>query len=136
MTQADPTTTRILVAEDDTVTANLIVYRLSREPRFEVQHFPDGLDALKALKEQRFDLAVLDVQMSGMDGFGVLSQMREDPELAAIPVIMLTSLGGEEDIVRGLEIGANDYMVKPFSPAELIARVRRLLIAQTDKGSA
>jgi DNA-binding response OmpR family regulator len=135
MTEANPTTTRILVAEDDTVTSNLIVYRLSREPGFEVQHYPDGLDALAALKEQSFDLAVLDVQMPGLDGFGVLSQMREDPNLAAIPVIMLTSLGGEEDIVRGLEIGANDYMVKPFSPAELIARVRRLLVAQPDRGS-
>jgi DNA-binding response OmpR family regulator len=136
MTKAGSLTTKILVAEDDTVTANLIVYRLSREPGFQVQHFPDGLDALAALKEQSFDLAVLDVQMPGLDGFGVLSQMREDPDLASIPVIMLTSLGGEHDIVRGLEIGANDYMVKPFSPAELIARVRRLLIAPRDKGSA
>jgi len=126
-------TTKILVAEDDTVTSNLIVYRLSREPGFEVDHYPDGLDALEALKAQSYDLAVLDVQMPGLDGFGVLGQMREDPELESIPVIMLTSLGGEEDIVRGLEIGANDYMVKPFSPAELIARVRRLLIARRDK---
>jgi len=136
MTEPHSTRTRILVAEDDTVTSSLIVYRLSREPGFEVQHFKDGLDALNALKQQSFDLAVLDVQMPGLDGFGVLTRMREVPELQSIPVIMLTSLGEEEDIVRGLEIGANDYMVKPFSPAELIARVRRLLAAQDRKGSA
>jgi DNA-binding response OmpR family regulator len=136
MNEANATHSRILVAEDDAVTSRLIVYRLEREPGYEVQHFPDGLDAFSALKKQRFDLALLDVQMPGLDGFGVLSRMREDPELQSIPVIMLTSLGEEEDVVRGLEIGANDYMVKPFSPAELIARVRRLLPARPSSGSA
>jgi DNA-binding response OmpR family regulator len=135
MANSQPTTARILVAEDDTVTSNLIVYRLSREPGFEVDHYPDGLDALQALKERSYDLAVLDVQMPGLDGFGVLGQMRSEPGLESIPVIMLTSLGSEEDIVRGLEIGANDYMVKPFSPAELIARVRRLILARGNSGT-
>jgi DNA-binding response OmpR family regulator len=119
--------TRILVAEDDTVTSKLLVYRLSREPGFEVEHYPDGLDALAALLERDFDLAILDVQMPGMDGLGVLSRMRAHPKHVATPVIMLTSLGTEQDVVKGLESGANDYMVKPFSPAELMARVRRQL---------
>jgi DNA-binding response OmpR family regulator len=136
MTEPNTTRTRILVAEDDTVTSSLILFRLKREPGYEVQHVKDGLDALNALEQQSFDLAVLDVQMPGLDGFGVLSRIRENPELQSIPVIMLTSLGEEKDIVRGLEIGANDYMVKPFSPAELIARVRRLLAAERRKGSA
>jgi DNA-binding response OmpR family regulator len=127
MPEENPSTTRVLVAEDDSVTSKLLVYRLSREPGFEVEHYPDGLDALDALSERDFDLAILDVQMPGMDGLGVLARMRADPRHVATPVIMLTSLGTEQDVVRGLESGANDYMVKPFSPAELMARVRRQL---------
>lgn len=128
--------TRILVAEDDTVTSKLLVYRLSREPGFEVEHYPDGLDALGALLERDFDLAILDVQMPGLDGLGVLSRMRAHPRHAATPVIMLTSLGTEQDVVRGLESGANDYMVKPFSPAELMARVRRQLFPPVAGGDS
>jgi DNA-binding response OmpR family regulator len=124
-------TTKILVAEDDRVTATLIGYRLDREPGFDVRQYADGLDALKALSEIDFDLALLDVQLPGIDGFGILGHMRADPRLRAIPVIMLTSLGNEEKVIRGLEDGANDYVVKPFSPAELVARIRRLLPTDT-----
>jgi len=120
-------TVKILLAEDDELTAKLLVYRLTREPGFEVTHSPDGLDALAAAEHEQIDLAILDINMPGIDGFDLLSRLREIPRYADLPVAMLTALGSERDVVRGLELGANDYIVKPFSPTEVIARVRRLL---------
>jgi DNA-binding response OmpR family regulator len=72
-------------------------------------------------------LVILDVKMPGMDGFEVLRQLRDMPSYARTPILMLTSMGSEQDIVRGLELGANDYIVKPFAPVELVARVNRHL---------
>lgn len=118
---------RILLAEDDEVAAKLLIYRLTREVGFEVVHAADGHDALETLKSQPFDIAILDVHLPGMDGFDILSRLRTSPALADLPVIMLTALSGERHAVRGLELGADDYIAKPFSPLELIARVRRLL---------
>jgi len=120
-------TVKILLAEDDALTAKLLVYRLTREPGFEVTHCPDGLDALAKAQEESIDLAILDINMPGIDGFDLLSRLREMPRHTDLPITMLTALGSEQDIVRGLELGANDYIVKPFSPTEVIARVRRLL---------
>jgi DNA-binding response OmpR family regulator len=120
-------TVKILLAEDDTLTAKLLIYRLTREPGFEVTHSPDGLDALAKAEEEPIDIAILDINMPGMDGFDLLSRLREMPRYADLPIAMLTALGSERDVVRGLELGASDYIVKPFSPTEVIARVRRLL---------
>lgn len=120
-------TVKILLAEDDELTAKLLIYRLTREPGFEVTHSPDGLDALAVAEHEQIDLAILDINMPGIDGFDLLSRLREIPRYADLPVAMLTALGSERDVVRGLELGANDYIVKPFSPTEVIARVRRLL---------
>ncbi len=117
----------ILVAEDDEVAAKLLVYRLSREPGFKVIHCGDGHDALLKAQKTSIDLAILDVNMPGIDGFDLLERLREMPRYSRLPIAMLTSLGSEKDVVRGLELGADDYIVKPFSPTELIARVRRLL---------
>jgi DNA-binding response OmpR family regulator len=125
--QARPPTVKILLAEDDEVAAKLLVYRLTREPGFEVMHCGDGNDALKMAEEQRIDLAILDVTMPGIGGFDLLTRLREIPHYSKLPIAMLTALGSERDVVRGLELGADDYIVKPFSPTELIARVRRLL---------
>jgi DNA-binding response OmpR family regulator len=119
--------TKILLAEDDEVAAKLLVYRLTREPGFEVTHRADGNDTMEAAEEQRFDLLILDVNMPGMNGFDVLARLRERPEYQSVPIVMLTALGSEKDVVHGFELGANDYVAKPFSPLELIARVRRLL---------
>jgi len=116
---------RVLLVEDDRVTATLIQHRLVREG-FDVMDFLNGEDAFRWAVEGRFDLAILDVKVPGMDGFELLERMRAIPRLEGVPIIMLTSLGSEADVVRGLELGANDYMLKPFSPAELLARVRRL----------
>jgi DNA-binding response OmpR family regulator len=116
---------RILLVEDDRVTSTLIRHRLERDG-LEVASHANGEDACRWAAESAFDLAILDVKVPGMDGFELLARLRSMPHLVGVPILMLTGLGGEEDVVRGLEIGANDYMVKPFSPAELLARVRRL----------
>jgi CheY-like chemotaxis protein len=117
---------RILLAEDDTLTARLIVHRLEREG-YEVSHHADGESALTEARAGRHDLAILDVKMPRMDGFEVLGRMKEDPGLAGKPVVMLTGMGAEQDVVRALSGGADDYILKPFSPAELALRVQRLL---------
>lgn len=120
-------TIKILLAEDDALTAKLLIYRLTREPGFKVTHSLDGLEALAKAEEETIDLAILDINMPGIDGFDLLSRLREMPRYADLPIAMLTALGSERDVVRGLELGASDYIVKPFSPTEVVARVRRLL---------
>ncbi len=116
----------ILLAEDDDLIASVVAHRLQREG-MKVEHFADGLTALEAAPRVKPALAILDVKMPGMDGFEVLRRLRADAALSRLPILMLTSLGSEQDIVRGLDLGADEYMVKPFSPVELVARVRRLL---------
>jgi DNA-binding response OmpR family regulator len=76
---------------------------------------------------RRPDLVILDVKMPGLDGFEVLERLRRSADFATTPIIMLTSMGQEADVVRGFRLGADDYILKPFSPTELSARVRRLL---------
>jgi PleD family two-component response regulator len=119
---------RVLLVEDDRVTATLIHHRLVREG-LEVMDFLNGEDAFTWAAESSFDLAILDVKVPGMDGFELLERLRAMPRLDDVPIVMLTGLGSETDVVRGLELGANDYMLKPFSPTELLARIRRLLHA-------
>ncbi|MDH3725680.1 MAG: response regulator [Thermoleophilia bacterium] len=116
----------ILVAEDDELTAALVVDRLDREGH-RVVHRRDGAAALEAARNEPVSLAILDVKMPGMDGFEVLGRLRELESFQSVPVLMLTSMGGEHDVVRGFSLGADDYILKPFSPGELTARVRRLL---------
>ena len=118
----------VLLCEDDAVTASLIKHRLGRE-RFDVRHFTDGLDAWKWARDDApsVDLAILDVKMPGMDGFELLGRLRELEAFRGVPLLMLTSMGSERDVVRGFELGADDYIVKPFSPAELVARLHRHL---------
>jgi len=122
-------TQRILLVEDDRVTATLIHHRLIRDGH-EVVDFLDGTEAYKWIADGDFDLAILDVKVPGMDGFELLGKLREIPRFKDIPIIMLTGMGSEADVIRGLELGADDYMLKPFSPSELLARVRRLLHAR------
>lgn len=121
-------TRRILVVEDDRVTATLLRHRLVRDGH-EVVDFTNGEEAHAWAEEEDFDLAILDVKVPGMDGFELLGRIRDVPRYADVPVMMLTGLGNESDVIRGLELGADDYMLKPFSPTELLARVRRLLHA-------
>ncbi len=117
---------KILVAEDDEISASILVHKLKKEG-LEVRRFKNGQDAYQAALEQVPDLVILDVKMPGLDGFEVLDRLRKDARFAKTPVVMLTSMGQEADVVRGFGLGADDYVLKPFSPVELAARVRRLL---------
>jgi DNA-binding response OmpR family regulator len=116
----------VLFAEDDEVVAALVQHRLKREG-FEVHRAIDGVAALEIAQKTPVSLAILDVMMPGLDGFELLTRLRQLPATARIPILMLTGLGGERDVERALSLGANDYVLKPFSPVELTARVNRLL---------
>lgn len=116
---------RILIADDDPLLRALLVHRLSADG-YHVTTVENGSEALAAIAEQRPDLVVLDALMPVMDGFEVLRRLKAGG-LSDAPVIMLTALKREQDIVGALQLGAADYLVKPFIPDELGQRVRRLL---------
>ena len=117
--------TRILLADDNADMRGYVRRLLGRS--CEVQTVADGQEALEAIRAKRPDLILTDVMMPNLDGFGLLRAIRSDAELRDIPVIMLSARAGEESRVEGLEAGADDYLVKPFSARELIARVSSLL---------
>ena len=117
---------RALVVEDDPDIVELIDHYL-RPEGFEVEGLGDGRQALERLRGGGFDVAILDLQLPGLDGLSVCAELRRDKRTRALPVIMLTARGDEADRVVGLEVGADDYVVKPFSPKEFVARVRALL---------
>jgi len=121
---------RILLVEDDPDIAALIQIRLQRDG-YEVVHLANGREAAEWARQHTADLVILDVKLPGMDGFELLAFLRAQPAFAEVPIVMLTSLSQEQHVVRGFELGADDYVVKPFSPVELSARVRRLLHRQT-----
>lgn len=117
---------RVLVAEDDEISATILVHRLKKEG-LDVIRFNNGREAYEGALEETPALVILDIKMPGMDGFEVLERLRRTPSYASVPVILLTSMGSEADVVRGFQLGADDYILKPFSPIELSARVWRLL---------
>lgn len=116
----------VLVAEDDADILALVAYRLERSG-YEVVTASNGQEALDRAAERAPDLAVLDVMMPKVDGYGVTERLREDPDTARTPIILLTARVQEADVARGFEAGADDYLKKPFSPAELRARVQAIL---------
>lgn len=120
---------KILVCDDDELLVDLLEYRLTARG-FEVIVARDGLQAVSMADEQKPDAIILDMMMPGLDGNRVLNHLRSNDATAKIPVVMLTARKNEQDIVGALELGANDYLVKPFIPEELITRLSRLL----DKG--
>ncbi len=122
----EESTARVLVAEDDEISATILLHRLEKEG-LEVVRYDNGKEAYEAALEAVPDLVILDIKMPGMDGFEVLARLRRTPAYARIPIILLTSMGSEADVVRGFSLGADDYVLKPFSPVELSARVWRLL---------
>ena len=117
---------RIVLAEDDPVTAGLVCHRLGRSG-FQVRHYENGAEAFAAILDDPPSLAILDVQMPGMDGFELLARLKEDRRTRGVRTIVFTSMGRESDVSRGFQLGADDYLVKPFSPRELLARVLRLI---------
>ncbi len=125
--EPDPQRTRrILLAEDDGLTVSLIKDRLERAGLV-VDHKGDGVEALDAAMAAPYDVIVVDVKMPRLDGFGVVTKLRASERHAKTPILMLTALGGSQDVVRGFDLGVDDYMRKPFSPAELLARIEHLL---------
>ena len=116
---------RILVVEDDPDIAELVEYHLSRAG-FSTCVVGTGTDALAQIR-QRPDLVVLDLMLPGLSGLEICRKMRSDPQTASVPIIMLTARAEEESRVQGLELGADDYVTKPFSPRELVARLRAVL---------
>jgi two-component system phosphate regulon response regulator PhoB len=117
---------RILLVEDDPALVELLVYHFERK-EFEVQTTADGEEALILARESPPDLVLLDWMTEGISGIEVCRRLRRRPETANIPIIMLTARVEEADRIRGLETGADDYVTKPFSPRELIARVGAVL---------
>jgi DNA-binding response OmpR family regulator len=118
---------RILVIEDDPDIALSLRLKLERDGGFEVVTAHDGAAGLRLALDRPPDLVLLDVNLPGMDGFEVCRHLRKEPATAATPVIMLTARIGEADRVAGLDLGADDYITKPFSPKEALARVRAVL---------
>jgi DNA-binding response OmpR family regulator len=117
---------RALVVEDDPDIVELIDHYLKAEG-FEVESVADGRRALERVRAGSFSLLILDLQLPGLDGLSVCAELRRDKHTSALPIVMLTARGDEADRIVGLEVGADDYVVKPFSPKELVARVRALL---------
>jgi DNA-binding response OmpR family regulator len=114
---------RILVADDDPAIGSLIQITL-KDPRYELTSVTNGLEALKAFDKQPFDVVILDVMMPYVDGFEACQRIREKSD---VPIVILTSRDGTDDIVHGFELGADEYITKPFKTAELIARVEAIL---------
>ena len=117
---------RILIVEDDQDISALIDHYL-RKAGHEVETLSSGSTVMAHLRKNAADLVILDLMLPGMDGLLVCQAMRSDPATAAIPVLMLTARGEESDRITGFELGADDYVTKPFSPRELTARVAALL---------
>lgn len=115
----------ILICDDDELLVDLLEYRL-RARGFRVLVARDGGEAVAAAMQSLPDAVVLDMMMPVMDGLQVLRRLRAEPRTSAIPVVMLTARKQERDIVGALELGANDYLVKPFMPEELVTRLTRL----------
>jgi len=116
----------LLVVEDDEDILELLRYNLHKEG-YRITGVTSGEEALKAVPSDLPDLIVLDLMLPGMDGLEVCRHLKRQPHTARVPIIMVTAKGEEADIVTGLELGADDYVTKPFSPRVLVARVRGVL---------
>lgn len=121
----------VLVVDDEGDILELVRYNLVKDG-FKVTCVPSGEAALDSVRSSMPDAIVLDLMLPGIDGLEVCRQLKGDPNTKQVPIVMLSAKGEEEDIVSGLELGADDYVTKPFSPKILIARVRAVLRRQTE----
>jgi len=126
---------KILIVEDEEEIQELISYNLGREG-FGTTVAGSGEDGLKVLREDVPALIVLDLMLPGMNGLEFCRFVKRDPKTAGVPIVMVTARGEETDIVAGLELGADDYVTKPFSPKVLVARIRAVLRRGTEPGPA
>jgi len=117
---------KILVVDDEPEAVELVEFNL-KQAGYAVATAADGADALKKARSQSPDLIVLDVMLPEMDGFEICKTLRIDPATARVPILMLTAKAAEIDRVLGLELGADDYLTKPFSPRELLLRIKKIL---------
>jgi len=118
---------KILVIEDDKFLRELIAQKIMKEG-YDMAEAVDGEKGIEAVKKEKPDLILLDLILPGIDGFEVLARIKADPEIAKIPVIILSNLGQKDDIEKGLKMGASDYLIKAhFTPAEIIAKVKTIL---------
>jgi two-component system alkaline phosphatase synthesis response regulator PhoP len=124
---------KILIIDDDAFIRRPLEFIL-REEGFAPVTAVDGEDGLAKLEGERPDLIFLDVMMPGMDGFAVCQRVRTDPRFSMIPVILLTAKGQESDRERGIASGATDFMSKPYSPSEMLRRVREILSGEETPG--
>lgn len=122
----------ILVIDDEADLVELVLYNLKKEG-FSVDSASDGETALKKVRKGKYDLLILDLLLPGIQGTELCRILRNDPKTSSMPIIMLTAKVQEVDRIVGLEIGADDYVTKPFSPRELVARVKAVLRRTTEK---
>jgi phosphate regulon transcriptional regulator PhoB len=123
---------RILVVDDEADLVELISYNLKKEG-FSVDSASDSETALAKMRKGEYDLVILDLMLPGIQGIELCRILRNDPKTLSLPIIMLTAKGEEVDRILGLEMGADDYITKPFSPRELVARVKAVLRRSTEK---
>jgi len=123
---------RILVVDDEEDILELVRYNLTREG-YHVTGALTGEDALNKARSEAFDLIVLDLMLPGIDGLEVAKRLKNSPKTEQVPIVILSAKGEDADIVTGLELGADDYITKPFSPRIMIARVRTALRRKTSK---
>ena len=122
----------MLVVDDEADIVELVSYNLKKDG-FDVSSASDGEEALGMIRKGEFDFLILDLMLPGIQGMELCRILRNDPKTSHLPIIMLTAKGEEIDRILGLEIGADDYMTKPFSPRELIARVKAVLRRLSEK---
>lgn len=115
-----------MLVEDNPSIYKLVVYKLESSG-YRVEHRENGIDGLQAVRDLKPDLVILDVMLPGKNGFELLKEVREDEDVADTNVIMLTTKSREEDLELGFELEVEDYMDKPFKPAELLMRVQKVL---------
>ena len=125
-------TKKILIVDDEPDLAELVSYNLRKEG-FEVSSASDGEEALKKIRKGNFNLVILDLMLPGIQGMELCRILRNDPKTKHLPIIMLTAKGEDVDKILGLEMGADDYIAKPFSPRELAARVKAVLRRSGEK---
>ena len=123
---------KILIVEDEQDIRDLLIFNLQKGG-FEVESADNGDSALSLIRKNNFDLILLDLMLPGIGGFDLTRILKNDKKTSKTPILMLTAKGEESDIVKGLELGADDYMTKPFSIKVLIARINKILIKSSNR---